>query len=165
MGDLASLAAIAAAAGTRLAARRETLAVAESAAGGLVNAALVAVPGASAFYRGGGVIYTPKARAVLAGIAKEDLAGIRPASEDYARLLARRMRERMDATWALAETGASGPTGNRYGDPPGHACLAVAGPVELAVTLATGSSDREANMLAFARAALELLDDCLRRAG
>jgi nicotinamide mononucleotide (NMN) deamidase PncC len=88
---------------------------------------------------------------------------MRSASEPYARLIAKRIREKLGATWGLSETGASGPTGNRYGDAPGHACIAVSGPVEAAITLETGSADREANMRAFARRALELLEDCVRR--
>jgi nicotinamide-nucleotide amidase len=152
--NIASLAAEVAA---RLRERQQTIAVAESSAGGLINAALVAVPGASAYYLGGGVIYTRAAREALLGIAAAEMSGMRSASEPYARLVAQRVREQLGATWGLAETGASGPTGNRYGDAPGHACLAVAGPVELVTTLETGSGDRAANMGRFARAALELL--------
>jgi nicotinamide mononucleotide (NMN) deamidase PncC len=74
------------------------------------------------------------------------------------------VRELLGTTWGLAETGASGPTGNRYGDSAGHACIAVAGPVERAVTIETRAADREANMWAFARAALYLLEQCLREA-
>ena len=151
------------AAGALLKSRGETIAVAESSAGGLINAALVAVPGASAYYIGGSVIYTPKSRAVF-GIAKEEMAGIRSASEPYAKLLAARARHKLGTAWGLAETGASGPTGNRYGDAAGHACIAVSGPVEAAITVETGSEDREANMWEFTRRALALLEDCLRRA-
>jgi len=144
--------------------KKHTMAVAESSAGGLINATLVAVPGASAFYLGGGVIYTVNARQSVMGLTKEDVRGMRSASEPYARLLARRVRENLGATWGLAETGASGPTGNRYGDAAGHACIAVSGPVEAAITLETGDADREANMWRFTRRALALLEDCLRRA-
>ena len=146
-----------------LAGRRQTLAVAESSAGGLINAALVAVPGASAWYLGGCVIYTAASREGLLGIAAGDMKGMRSASEPFALLLAKRVRERLGATWGLAETGASGPAGNRYGDAPGHACIAVSGPVEAVITLETGSADRDANMARFARRALELLEECLRR--
>jgi PncC family amidohydrolase len=157
-----SLAALGGAVGDLLKERRQTLAVAESSAGGLINAALVAVPGASAYYLGGCVIYTGAGRSGLLGLTAQDMAGIRSASEPFAKLLARRARERLGATWGLSETGASGPTGNRYGDPPGHACIAVSGPVEAVITVETGSADREANMRAFARAAIELLESCLR---
>ncbi|MGH8688123.1 MAG: CinA family protein [Burkholderiales bacterium] len=147
--------------GALLAGRGHKLAVAESSAGGLINAMLVAVPGASAWYLGGCVIYTAASREGLLGITPEEMKGIRSASEPFARLMARRVRERLGATWGLAETGASGPAGNRYGDAPGHACFAVSGPAEAAITLETGSADREENMRAFARRALDLLESCM----
>src|SRR5919198_5614888 len=159
---MTSLQALGAQVAARLKARKETIAIAESSAGGLINAALVAVPGASAYYLGGEIIYTPAAREHVLGITREEMAGLRSASEPYARLVARRAREQLGATWGLCETGASGPTGNRYGDAPGHACFAVSGPVELAITLETGSDEREANMWRFARAALELLLSAMR---
>jgi nicotinamide-nucleotide amidase len=143
--------------------KKHTVAVVESSAGGLINAALVAVPGASAFYLGGAVVYTVNAREGILGLTKDDVKGMRSASEPYAKLIARRVREKLGATWGLSETGASGPTGNRYGDAAGHACIAVSGPVEAVITLETGSADREANMQAFARRALSLLEDCVRR--
>jgi nicotinamide-nucleotide amidase len=152
-----------AAVGALLKQRGQTLAIAESSAGGLINAALVAVPGASAFYLGGMVVYTLAGREALLGITAQDMAGMRSASEPYAQLLARRVRQKLGATWGLAETGASGPAGNRYGDAPGHACIAVAGPVEAVITVATGSAEREANMWRFARRAVELLESRLVR--
>jgi nicotinamide-nucleotide amidase len=137
--------------------RRETIAVAESSTGGLTSAALLAVPGASAYFLGGAVVYTRQARRAQMAIPHTALAGIRSASEPYATLLARTVRDRHGATWGLSETGASGPTGNRYGDPAGHACIAIAGPSERVLTVRTGSSDRQANMQAFAAKALETL--------
>ena len=142
--------------------RKATVAVAESSAGGLIAAALLTVPGASAYFLGGAVVYTRLSRRVLLGIPDAALDGIRPSSEAYALLLARSVRDRFDATWGLAETGATGPTGNRYGDAAGHACIAVAGPAERTVTLETGSADRAANMRVFAVAALDLLERVLR---
>lgn len=142
--------------------RKETLAVVESSAGGLINAALVTVPGASAYYLGGCIVYTEASRTGLLSITREEMKGMRSASEPYAQLAARRVREKLGATWGLSETGASGPTGNRYGDAAGHACLAVSGPIEKVITLETRSADREANMHVFAQRALELLESCLR---
>ena len=142
--------------------RKETIAVAESSAGGLISAALLAVPGASAYFLGGGVIYTQAARRALLRVPDASVAGIRSSTEAYALLKARTIRELLGATWGLAETGASGPTGNRYGDAAGHVCLAVAGPVERAITLETRHADRERNMWTFAKAALELLETSLR---
>lgn len=149
--------------GELLAARKELVGVSESSAGGLINSALVAVPGASAFYLGGVIVYTKNGREALMGVTREEMKGMRSASEPYAQLMARRVREKLGATWGLAETGASGPKGNSYGDAPGHACIAVSGPVEAVITLETGSADRAANMQAFARRALELLESCLRK--
>src|SRR5712691_7143796 len=113
--------------GTLLKERKETIAVAESSAGGLISAALLAVPGASAYFLGGGVIYTQAARRGLIRVPDESVAGMRSSSEPYALLKARAVRELMGTTWGLSETGASGPTGNRYGDAAGHACIAVTG--------------------------------------
>ena len=144
--------------------RKQTLAIAESSAGGLINAAMVGVPGASAYYLGGCIVYTVASREGLLGITKDEMRGMRSASEPYARLMAERVRAKLGATWGLAETGATGPAGNRYGDAPGHACFAVSGPVEASVTLETKSADRSANMRAFAQHALELLKDCIARA-
>jgi nicotinamide-nucleotide amidase len=140
-----------------LKARGETIVVAESSAGGLISAALLALPGASAYFLGGAIIYTRQSRDVFLDIADGALAGMRPASEPYALLLARTARSQFSASWALSETGATGPTGNRYGDPAGHACIAVVGPTEQVITLETGRNDRMDNMRAFAAAALDLL--------
>ena len=160
MNDLTPLASSLA---TLLQERRQTLAVAESSAGGLISAALLAVPGASAYFVGGAVVYTQAARRALLRVPDESLVGIRSSTEAYAAIKARTVRDLLGATWGLAETGASGPTGNRYGDAPGHACIAVAGPIDRVVTIETRVADREANMWAFARAALELLQTSLRR--
>jgi nicotinamide-nucleotide amidase len=159
MPDLSPLAASVA---TLLKAANQTIAVAESSGGGLISAALVSIPGASAYYLGGGVIYTSAARRALLQVGDEAMTGMRASTEPYALLKARTVRERLGATWGLSETGASGPTGNRYGDAAGHACIAVTGPVERAITVETGKGDREANMWTFAKAALDLLEACLK---
>ena len=152
-----NLDALAAELGERLKALGQTVAVAESSSGGLISAALLGVAGASEYFLGGAVVYTGKARMVLMDLPREAVAGMRSASEPYALLLARTARERFGATWGISETGAAGPTGNGYGDAAGHTCIAISGPMEMAVTLETGSDDRAANMTAFAAAALELL--------
>jgi PncC family amidohydrolase len=141
----------------RLKARGETIAVAESAAGGLIAAALLAMPGASAYFIGGTVVYTYKSRSALLGISDAALTGMRPSTEAYALLLARHIRDKLGATWGLSETGAAGPTGNRYGDAAGHACVACIGATEAALTIETGNTDRAENMRAFAAGALGLL--------
>ena len=145
----------------RLIERRETIAVTESSTGGLIAAALLAVPGASAFFLGGAVAYTRAARQALLGIGDADMQGLRPSTEAYSLMIARRVRERHDAMWAIGETGATGPTGNRYGDAAGHTCIAVAGPIERATTLETASADRQANMAAFTMRALEFFYEAI----
>jgi PncC family amidohydrolase len=147
--------------GQRLKDRKETISIAESSSGGLLSAVLLAVPGASAYFTGGAVVYTAKARVLLMDLPREAVAGMRSASEPYAQLLARTARERFNATRGLSETGAAGPTGNPYGDAAGHTCIAVAGAAERVITLETGASDRRANMVAFAAAALDLLEQAL----
>ena len=147
--------------GARLKARGETIAICESSAGGLISAALLSVPGASAYYLGGAVVYTAKASDVLLAVPREARVGMRSATEPYALLNAQTLRARFGTTWVLAETGATGPTGNRYGDAAGHACFAISGPVERSITLETGHGDRLENMRAFARRGLELLAETL----
>ncbi len=159
MPDLSSLAAPV---GALLKQTQQTVAVSESSCGGLILATLVAIPGASAYYVGGAVVYTRVGQKGLLQVPDQAMDGIRASSEPYALLNARTVRESLGTTWALSETGASGPTGNRYGDSYGHACIAVAGPVERAITLETGDPDREANMWVFAKAALDLLEQCVK---
>lgn len=149
--------------GALLKERKQTIAVAESSAGGLISAALLAVPGASEYFLGGGVIYTLEARRTLLALDDEEFADIRPSTEQYALRMAQAVQQYMGTTWGLSETGATGPAGNRYGDGPGHACLAVAGPAEQTINVETRHSDREANMWTFTQAALELLEINLRR--
>ena len=148
-------------AGGLLKVRGETIVVAESSTGGLISAALLALPGASAYFLGGAVVYTQVARRALLDLPDISTLGMRASTEAYALLKARTARQRFSATWALAETGATGPTGNRYGDKAGHSCIAVTGPVERVITLETGSGDRVANMRAFSTAALDLLLEML----
>jgi nicotinamide-nucleotide amidase len=148
-------------AGALLKSRGETIVVAESSTGGLISAALLALPGASAYFLGGAVVYTQVARRALMDIGDISALGMRASTEPYARLLAQTARQRFSASWALAESGATGPTGNRYGDAAGHSCIAVVGATDRAITIETGSADRVANMHAFAAAALDLLLEML----
>ena len=162
--DMPTLTEMSSSLGELLKSTGQTLAVSESAGGGLISATLVAVPGASAYYVGGVVVYTRIAQRGLLQVPDQAMEGIRASSEPYAILNAKTVRESLGTTWALSETGASGPTGNRYGDSAGHSCIAVAGPIERAITVETGDSDREANMWKFAAAALALLEECVKEA-
>ena len=159
MSDIGNMAAKV---GALLKARGETIAVAESSAGGLISAALLAVPGASAYFKGGGTVYTSEAKRYLIDIPAIDMKANRAATQGHALDLACAVRERLNADWGIGESGAAGPTGNRYGDPAGHSALGVSGPKELAIVTNTEREDRYENMVAFAVAALELLERCLQ---
>ena len=152
--------------GATLRERRQTVAVAESSAGGLVSAALLAIPGASAFFLGGAVVYSRRAAKALLGLVPEDMAdGMRSETEPYARLIAGKIRESHRATWGIAESGAAGPSGSPYGDAPGHVCVAIAGAAGAAAasrTLETGDPDRVSNMDVFARQLLRLFEETLQ---
>ena len=145
----------------RLTERGESVAVAESSSGGLVAAALLGVAGASGYFKGGAVVYNAAAKMALAGMPQAEIDAHRSATAPHAALLAEAVRRRLGADWAIAEAGAAGPTGNRYGDPAGHVALAVAGPGARTEVVQTGSSDRRQNMTAFAIAALRLLASAL----
>src|SRR3978361_711746 len=143
--------------------RRQTIAVAASSSGGLISASLLAVPGASAYFLGGAVVYTRDARRILMDVPDAAMKGLRSASEPYAKLLASQIRARFATDWGLSETGATGPTGNRYGDAAGHSCMGIAGPESVPIALHTRSAARLANMHVFAATALNFLLQNLSR--
>ena len=142
--------------------RGETISVAESSSGGLVSAALLAVPGASAYFLGGSVVYTRPAKNTLLAVPDAILDEYSSASEPHALALARAARERLGADWGLAETGAAGPTGNRYGDAAGHTCIAISGATEIVRTIEKEDDDRAANMDRFTKAALDLAAEIIK---
>ena len=155
------LIALADSAARKLRERQETIAVAESSCGGLISASLLSIPGASAYFVGGTVTYTRIANQALLAGAVALPSGLQAETEEYALYLAHSAAAKLKTTWAIGESGAAGPSGSRYGDPPGHVWVAVAGPADSTRHLLTGSEDRSANMVAFAVTALGLLDDCL----
>lgn len=162
IAPLAPLATLAARVAAALRERGQTVAVVESSAGGLVSAALLAIPGASAYFVGGAVVYTRKAGKGLLGLTAEDMVGLRAETEPYANLVAGKIRDKLRASWGLCESGAAGPSGSPYGDAPGHVCIAVAGPNPKSRTLETAQSNRPANMDLFARQLLTLFDEALQ---
>jgi nicotinamide-nucleotide amidase len=161
---LPPLATLAARVGTALRARGETVAVAESSAGGLVSAALLALPGASAFFKGGAVVYSRRAGKALLGLVAADMVGLRGETEPFARLIASKVRDSHHASWGLGESGAAGPLPSPYGDVPGRVCLAVVGATSVSRTIETGLAERPVNMDLFARQLLRLFDETLRGA-
>ncbi len=145
-----------------LKARREKIAVADGATGGLIGAALLTVPGALKFYVGGGIVYSFRARDVLFALPAEAYEGMRSATPEYALLQARAIRDNFGADWGIAETGSAGGSRHPLGVASGESCCAVVGPgVALVRRTETASDDRIANMAAFTRAALNLLETAL----
>ncbi|MGJ7506066.1 CinA family protein [Variovorax sp. GT1P44] len=159
--DLPSLSELAGRVGAALKARKETIAVVESSAGGLVSAALLAVPGASAYFLGGAVVYSRRAAKALLGLTADDVAGMRGETEPYALMVAGKIRDSHRASWGISESGAAGPSGSPYGDAPGHVCLAVVGAITQSRTIETASDDRAANMDLFARHLLSMFEEAL----
>ena len=142
--------------------RGETIAVADGATGGMIAASLLTVPGALDFFVGGGVVYSLRARDVLFAQPREAYRGMRGASEDYALLQARSIRDNFGADWGLAESGSVGGSSHPSGAPAGQSCAALAGPGgEWTAMTQTGRDDRIANMEAFTRAALDHLEAVL----
>ena len=131
----------------------------------MISAALLAVPGASAYFLGGAVIYTAAARAALIDVSArrhESARACAPSTEAYAALLATRIRERHNATWGLGETGAAGPPATAMATMPAIPASRSRARPRAPITIETGDADRQANMRAFAKHALELLADAIR---
>ena len=148
-------------AATLLKESNQTIGIAESSSGGLISAHLLAIPGASRYFIGGSVIYTRVAQKGLLKVTDGQMDGLRASTEEYASLNAKTIKEPLETTWGLSETGATGPSGNRYGDSAGHSCVGVSGPVSRAMTIETGVGEREQNMLSFTKEALGFLINCL----
>jgi nicotinamide-nucleotide amidase len=142
--------------------REESLAVAETTAGGLVAGHLAGVPGASAWLLGGAVVYSAAAKERWLGLDVALFGADGAVSVTAATLMARAARDALNSTWGVAETGIAGPqTGRRSRKPAGLCYVAVAGPVALTQEIRTGLNDRLANQDEFARAALGLLRQAL----
>ncbi len=145
--------------------RGEKIAVGESSVGGLVSAALIAQPGASAFFLGSTVVYTREAGRILRDRSTLKLEGLAPLTPEFAQAMADGFRSQMASDWATSEMGAAGPAGSPYGPQPGTAVVAVSGPVSKARLVETGVADRVENMRLFGKVQLELLIECLEEAG
>ena len=143
--------------------KEHNIAVTESSTGGLISAALLSIPGASQYFMGGSVVYTLPSRKEILGISRADVEGMEPLTEEMVMAFARKARAQLSTTWGIAELGVAGPTGARYGHPPGISVLAVSGPVQMSRTVETRSADREANMWAFTEAALKLLTEAINQ--
>jgi nicotinamide-nucleotide amidase len=136
--------------------RRQTLAVAESLTGGLLAATLVEIPGVSAVFRGGLVVYATELKHTLAGVPQELLDECGPVDPDVALALAEGARRRCVSDWGLATTGVAGPD-PQDGKPVGMVFVAVAGPGGARVRELTLSGSRGEIRAATVTAALALL--------
>ena len=145
-----------------LIARNETIAVAEATTGGLVSAALLCVAGASQYYAGGGVLYTLNSRIALAGIAPEEYANYHGTTPEMIASLAASMRETLNASWCVSESGLAGPTGGRFGGEPGTTVIGIDGPVKRTEIFDSGLKGREENMIAFTTRTLEFVLESIK---
>ena len=145
----------------KLKSKGHTISVSESSTGGLISAALLSVAGASAYFKGGSIIYTFASRKILLGLSRSDIEGLKPMTEMMALKFADKTRKVLDSDWAIAELGIAGPTGSPYGIGPGNSVIAIAGPESSSIKIETGVSDRENNMQAFTEQALQLLNETL----
>ena len=145
----------------RLKANKQTISVSEPSTGGLISAALLSIPGPSAYYKGGSVIYTLASRKIFLNLSKQDVEGLEPMTESMALRFAEKTKEVLDSDWAIAELGIAGPTGSPYGVDPGTSVVAISGPSDNFVRIETGNRDRESNMMDFTKSALQLLSRTL----
>ncbi len=145
-----------------LRARGEKIAVADGASGGLIMASLLTVPGALDFFVGGGVVYSFRARDVLFDLPRDAYDGMRSATDEYALVQARAIRDRMGVQWGIAESGSAGASKHPMHVTSGRSVTAVVGlGMERTAVIETASDDRIANMGAFTRNALSLLESTL----
>ena len=156
-----NLQSMAAGAATLLRERKETISVAESSAGGIISAGLLSVPGASAYYAGGTVIYTKASRKIFLELPMDELKGLKPLTGEMALVFARSIQRTMGSTWGIAELGVAGPGGTPYSDEVGISVIALAGPDEVNETVITGHDDREKNMFEFSSRAFQLIERTL----
>ncbi|XMA18394.1 hypothetical protein WAI453_011185 [Rhynchosporium graminicola] len=145
--------------------KKETVSVAETAAGGIISASILSTPGASGIYKGGLTLYTLESRIAFAGWTQENIKTYKGPTPDIVAGLASSVRSTLGSTYTICESGTAGPTGgNTPNRTPGYVALAVA--TESGVykrELSTGhEGDREANMIAFAVEALTLLEDVIK---
>ncbi len=142
--------------------RGDTVSVAESSTGGLISANLLSVPGASAFFQGGSVVYTLASRRAFLDLDRDRVGELKPLTEEMVAEFARAAREKLDTTWGIAELGAAGPAGTPYGHGPGVSVIAISGPCSISSTTRTSEDDRHSNMLAFTEAGLLLFRRALQ---
>ena len=143
--------------GPALISRGDSITVSETSTGGLIGAMLLAVPGASAYFKGATVPYSFPSRRKWLDMNRDSVADLEPMSEAMAMRFAQIAQAQLNSTWGLAELGIAGPTGATYGVSAGTSVIAISGPNPLATTVITGHNRRQSNMWHFAEAAIALL--------
>lgn len=157
-------------AASKLKASKHTVTVFEATTAGLIQAALQAVSGASSYTTCGAITYNPKkAGAVLGSLdlshpSPKDGEAYKASKNVWTRDLARTKRREVGATWCIAESGACGPTFNFADVSTGFVSVFVSGPIEKGVFAESIHSNREENMWAFTKLALDLLAECIEEA-
>lgn len=117
----------------------ESVAIAETSAGGLIAAELLAQSGASKFFRGGVVVYSKHSKQAVLGL---DPDSSQPTStEPHALELAAAVREKLGSDWGVGETGVAGPSANSRGIAPGVCAIGVVGPDGVSVSTTLWPSD------------------------
>ncbi|KAF2115543.1 competence/damage-inducible protein-like protein cinA [Lophiotrema nucula] len=153
---------------TLLKERKETISVAETAAGGLISATLLSFPGASGYYKGGLTLYTLESRIAFAGWTEANKVGYKGPTPDIVAGLADHTRKTLGSTYTVSESGTAGPAGGTTKNrTPGYVALAVSsekGTTTREVDTGKGT-DREANMVAFAVEGLKLVRDVIKGEG
>ncbi|MFC6152263.1 CinA family protein [Nocardioides yefusunii] len=144
-----------------LAARRATLATAESLTGGQLAAAITAIPGASQSYRGGVVSYATDVKTDVLGVDALVVSRHGVVSAECAVQMAERVRELVGSDWALSTTGVAGPD-RQEGKAVGTVHVGLAGPEGSRSFLLNLHGDRHAIQHAVVEQALEFLGSVLR---
>jgi len=146
-----------------LLAHEETVAVCESSSGGLVSACLLSIPGASAYFIGGGVLYSYAIRKAIVNMGTEEHMRYGGSTPELISEMAKNFNNKIAATWVIGEGGAAGPSKSPYGHNAGYTALAIVGPVCRTQVIETGSANRIENMSEFATDLLRLFIEVLEK--
>ena len=135
----------------------KTLATAESCTGGMIGAALTAVPGASKVYKGVIISYWSEVKQELLGVDPEDLKNLGPVSAQVAGSMADGTRKALHTDYGISVTGLAGPDGDEFGKPVGTVFVGLSTRSKTVARQFRFYGDREDIRNQAARAALEFI--------
>jgi PncC family amidohydrolase len=138
-----------------------TIAVAESCTGGLLGAALTAVPGSSLYVRGGVIAYADDVKSEQLGVGRHLLATHGAVSAEVAKAMAAGARERFESDLGVGITGVAGPSSSEH-KPAGLVFVAVADPASVRVVRLDSDLGREVNRAHAVATALSLCSEVVR---